>query len=73
MLKSATRPLAPSNVLKCARQVALIHKKVFTLHNTQNTIQYKKVSNSLHARADHIRFAKVGAPRGRGQIWYLDS
>ena len=47
-------PLAPSNVLKCARQMAVIHKKVFSLH--------KKVF-SLYGRT---RFAKVGPPPGAG-------
>ena len=54
LLKSATRPLAPSNVLKCAPEGG----------DSQKGLHFTKRS-SLHGRT---RFAKVGPPRGRDQI-----
>ena len=54
LLKSATRPLAPSNVLKCAPEGG----------DSQKGLHFTKRS-SLHGRT---RFAKVGCPRGRDQI-----
>ena len=56
-LASGHVPPAPSNVLKCAPRVAVIHKKVFT--------SQKGLFAPVHGRT---RFAKVGPPWGRGQI-----
>ena len=54
LLKAATWPLAPSNVLKCAPGGG----------DSQKGLHFTKRS-SLHGRT---RFAKVGPPRGRGSI-----